>query len=136
MLGANLLVGLGAREGDRRISSAMGCRRRRREKRTVAFRHWIAVRGGWGASRGHGEANKRFGVVRGGLWRRIDGGQRSPELGMEDGGGVPAMRLSRAFYMPEKERMSTRESLDNDFNCGKAKSATTSASLRRPARCR
>ena len=41
VLGANLLVGLGAGEGDRRISSAMGCERRRMEKRTAAFRRGI-----------------------------------------------------------------------------------------------
>ena len=45
VLGANLLVGLGARDGDRMSSSAMGCRRRRREKRTAAFRRGIGGEG-------------------------------------------------------------------------------------------
>ena len=45
VLEANLLVGLGAREGDRRSSSTMGCGRRRREKRTAAFRCGIGGEG-------------------------------------------------------------------------------------------
>ena len=41
VLGANLLVGLGARDGDRRSSSVMGCGRWRREKSTAVFQHGI-----------------------------------------------------------------------------------------------